>query len=384
MADEIRPCGFQTRTMNKATIQQRKLQAVMSAPQDDRASEKLAMQRFSLIELAHAKTCQASHCIVDENCGKMKKLWNHMSECSIEKACFYPICSLSKEALRHVRSCRDDECRVCGKNNSMRLVKDTLTAYSTDEFACFKDDEMSLIAQLSSICLSQEKMAEYQHMLSSIFRRREKSLQHHLIQMAHAKTCQSNHCLVIKTCGKMKQLWDHMSECSPEMACTLPQCLISKTALHHVRTCRNHECALCGRFHNTTLVKYTLSGYCIDEAAYYNDDEASTIAQLPRTCLSREKIAEYQPLLFFIIHAQNCDRSACCRTTQCAEAKNLCAHLKTCENASCTFWHCAEGKHVALHQRQCRDLKCEMCIAFRQMCSVRKSRFSALINGTRA
>jgi TAZ zinc finger len=355
------------RSMNKATIQQRTLQAIMSAPQDDRASEKLAMQRFALVELAHAKTCQATHCLADENCGNMKKLWNHMSECSIEKACSYPFCSLSKQALQHVRKCSDDACQVCGDNDSMRLVKYTLT--------CFKDDETSLIAQLSSICLSQEKMAEYQHSVSSIFRRRGRLLQRHLIQMAHAKTCQANHCLVVKNCGKMKKLWDHMSECTPEMACTLPVCSISKTALHHVRTCRNRECALCGRFHNTTLVKYTLTGYCVDEAAYYNDDEASMIAQLPSTCLSREKIAEYQQLLFFITHAQYCNRSACPRTTHCVEAKNLCAHLKSCENASCTFWHCAEGKHVELHESQCQDLKCEICITFRQMRSVHISDF---------
>jgi TAZ zinc finger len=362
-------------------MQQRKLQAIMSAPQDDRASEKLAMQRFTLIELAHAKTCQASHCLVDENCGRMKKLWNHMSKCSIEKACFYPICSLSKQALHHVRACSDDKCEVCGQNNSMRLVKHTLTANGNDEFACFKDDETSLIAQLSSICLSQEKMAEYQNTLSSIFRRHEKLLQQHLTQMAHAKTCQSNHCRVFRNCGRIKQLWDHMSECTPELGCTLPECSISKIVLRHVLTCRDRGCPLCGRFHNTTLVKYTLTGYCTDEAAYYNDDEASMIVQLPSNCLSREKIAEYQQLLFFISHAQNCDRSASRRST-CPEAKKLCAHLKICENACCTFWRCAEGKHAVLHQRQCQDLKCEICITFRQMRSVR-IRVSALVYGTR-
>ncbi|KAK4470612.1 hypothetical protein MN116_006149 [Schistosoma mekongi] len=88
-------------------------------PQGLSTEAKMILMQQQLALLLHADHCErlerrgvATNCM-DRNCGEIRSLLPHLQSCTREKECSVPHCISSKYIMRHYRSCRDMECKVC-------------------------------------------------------------------------------------------------------------------------------------------------------------------------------------------------------------------------------------------------------------------------------
>lgn len=76
--------------------------------------KRIVHKQQRLLLLRHASKCTAKEgeCKRTPHCHNMKKLWNHISNCS-DKNCAVPHCISSRYVLMHYRKCQDKKCLSC-------------------------------------------------------------------------------------------------------------------------------------------------------------------------------------------------------------------------------------------------------------------------------
>ncbi|KAF1329179.1 Histone acetyltransferase, partial [Globisporangium splendens] len=79
------------------------------------SKEVLQRQQQRLLLLRHAMWCKANEgsCTATQNCGEMKRLWQHMGACQHTNSCSYSHCISSKYVLSHFQQCVNPKCLVC-------------------------------------------------------------------------------------------------------------------------------------------------------------------------------------------------------------------------------------------------------------------------------
>ena len=74
-----------------------------------------------------------------------------------------------------------------------------------------------------------------------------KQNQQRLLLLNHSSKCEYNEkCPITQHCSLIKELWEHLSECSNSKDCNYKHCLSSKSVLIHYSICINKNCIICG------------------------------------------------------------------------------------------------------------------------------------------
>ncbi|ETW08045.1 hypothetical protein, variant [Aphanomyces invadans] len=163
-------------------------------------------------------------------------------------------------------------------------------------------------------------------------KQRREEFRKRLIQLKHARTCQSNPCEE-PFCAKVKVLLTHVSNCS-DAECNTIGCKSTRQLLSHYRKCRDMQCYVCSaiRTQNPTGQAFVLR------------------RQQDRLCMLR--------------HASTC-AAPLCPMAYCVDMKVLWKHICECRQSQCTVDHCISSRYVLSHFKQCQKPDCGVCVPVR-------------------
>ena len=108
-----------------------------------------------------------------------------------------------------------------------------------------------LKASLEGDPVSESSGQEKQQAPGNLNNKEQKSNIHHkqqrLFLLRHASKCPNENvqCKVTPYCGRMKQLWGHISFCRNQQ-CKVHHCMSSQSVLSHYRRCKDAQCPICG------------------------------------------------------------------------------------------------------------------------------------------
>ena len=68
--------------------------------------------------------------------------------------------------------------------------------------------------------------------------------QFRIILLWHSSHCSNKNCVAIKKCNRVKELWEHISECK-DNNCNFKHCLSSRWILGHYHHCKDKKCKIC-------------------------------------------------------------------------------------------------------------------------------------------
>ncbi|RHZ27724.1 hypothetical protein DYB37_005801 [Aphanomyces astaci] len=163
-------------------------------------------------------------------------------------------------------------------------------------------------------------------------KQRREEFRKRLIQLKHARTCQSTPCDEL-FCAKVKVLLTHVSNCS-DAECTTIGCKSTRQLLSHYRKCRDMQCYVCTaiRTQNPTNQAFVLR------------------RQQDRLCMLR--------------HASTCAAPQC-PMAYCVDMKVLWKHICDCRQTQCPTDHCISSRYVLSHFKQCQKPDCGVCVPVR-------------------